>query len=136
MARKSISWILNFTDKLPKSERLTCLQQNDTTTMRTVLRYAFDPNIKWLLPEGEVPYTPNPEPHQENMLYMEARKLYLFVQGGNDNLKQAKREMLFIGLVQSLDPEDAKLIIAAKDKKLPYKNITKDLVLKAFPGLF
>ena len=34
-----------------------------------------------------------------------------------------------------IDREDAKLIISIKDKKLPYKNITKKVVQQAFPTL-
>ena len=44
-----------------------------------------------------------------------------------------KRETLFIGLLESIDPEDAKVLLAAKDKKL--KGITAAIVNEAFPGL-
>jgi len=42
---------------------------------------------------------------------------------------------MFIELLETVDAEEAELIIAAKDKKSPYKNITKKLVQEAFPGL-
>lgn len=135
MSKRSISWILDFTNKLPNDkERLACLKQNDTPAMRLVLQSALDSRVEWLLPEGDPPYTPNTlDQNTEARLYTESRKLYLFVKGGNDNLNQVKRETLFIELLQSIDPEDAKLLLACKDKKLPYKNITKKLVQKAFP---
>jgi Family of unknown function (DUF6433) len=137
MARKSISWILNFTNNLPNDEeRVHCLQANDNNSIRTILRFALDPNIKWLLPEGDAPYTPCEYPHQENMLYMEARRLYLFVEGGSPNLKQLRRETMFVELLQVLDPEDARLIMAIKDKNLPYKTLTAELVQRAYPGIF
>ena len=53
----------------------------------------------------------------------------------NLNLTKAKREQLFINFLEMIDPEDAKLIISAKDKKIPYPNITAELVNEAFPGL-
>jgi hypothetical protein len=137
MARKSIAWILDFTSKLPnEEEKIKCLQANDNNAIRTILKYAYDPNIVWALPEGEPPYKPCEYPHQENMLYMEIRRLYLFLEGGNNNLKPLKRESMFIELLQSIDPEDAKLILSIKDKKLPYKGLNSKIVLKAFPGLF
>jgi hypothetical protein len=138
--RKSISWILKFTsNSLPDDEeRIKCLQQNGNEAIRTVLKLVFDPNVEWLLPEGEPPYTPCEFPHQENMLYMEARRLYLFVKGGNDNLKTVRRERMYVDMLESIEPTDAKLLLAMKDKKLPkgYENITAKLVKKAFPDLF
>lgn len=135
--RKSISWILDFTSKLPnEEEKIKCLQANDNTAIRTVLKYALDPNIKWALPEGDAPYKPCEYPHQENMLYSECRRLYLFVEGGNPNLKTLKREAMFIELLQTIDPDDAKMLVSIKDKKLPWKGLTAKTILKAYPGLF
>lgn len=137
MARKSISWILDFTSKLPnEEEKIKCLQANNNNAILTILKYAYDPNIKWLLPEGDPPYTPCEYPHQENMLYQEIRRLYLFIEGGNPNLNPLRRESMFIEILQTVDPEDAKLLLAMKDKKLPYKGLNSKIVLKAFPGLY
>lgn len=120
---------------LPKGERVSALRQNDSEAMKTVLQYCFHDGIKWLLPEGEVPYNPNLNEDQRNMFFSQVRTLYLYVEGGNSNLKQLRREQLFIALLESIDPEDAKLVVAIKDKKLPYKGIKKEMVQEAFPGL-
>ena len=137
MARKPISWILDFTSKLPnEEEQIKCLQANNNSALLTILKFCFDPNIKWLLPEGNAPYKPCEYPNVDNMLYTEARRLYLFVEGGNPNLTQLKRESMFVDLLQSINPEDAKLLVSIKDKKLPYKGLSSKTVLKAFPGLF
>lgn len=135
--RKSISWILDFTSKLPNDEeRVKCLRANDNNVMRTILNYALNPNIKWIMPEGRPPYTPNEHPHQENVLYSQARKLYLFIEGGAPNVKPIQRERLFIDLLESLDPRDAEMICEIKDKKMPFENITVELVREAYPGIF
>ena len=118
-----------------KEEKLEIFRKNDSSAIRTILKFALDPNIKWALPEGNPPYKPCPYLDQHSMLYQEARRLYLFVEGGNDNLKPIKRESLFITLLESVDPEDAKVLLAAKDKKLPYKGITVNLINEAYPGL-
>ena len=137
MARKPISWILDFTSKLPnEEEQIKCLQANNNSALLTILKFCFDPNIKWLLPEGDAPYKPCEYPNVDNMLYTEARRLYLFVEGGNPNLTQLKGESMFVDLLQSINPEDAKLLVSIKDKKLPYKGLSSKTVLKAFPGLF
>lgn len=135
--RKTISWILDYTSKLPSvEEKVKCLQANDNSAIRTVLKYCFDPKVKWMLPPGAPPYKPCEFPNIDNMLYSEARRLYLFIEGGNPNLKPLKRESMFVDLLQSIAPDDAKLLIAIKDKSLPYKGLTAKTVLKAYPGLF
>ena len=135
--RKALSWILDFTSKLPnEEEKIKCLKANENSALLTILKFAFDPNIKWLLPTGDAPFVPSSEPASENLLYSECRKLYLFIEGGNPDLIQTRREFLFIQLLQHIHPNDAALLVSVKDKKLPYKGITPNLVLKAFPGLF
>ena len=42
---------------------------------------------------------------------------------------------MFVGLLERLDPEDAKLLIAVKDKKLSYKGLTYKLVKDTWPDL-
>jgi hypothetical protein len=115
--------------------RVEWLRINGNPSVQTILRYAFDPNIVWQLPEGAPPYKPNDLVDQQHRLYTELRKLYLFIEGGNPNLKPLRREQLFIELLEVVDPEDAKLLLAAKDKTIPYPGITKQVVAKAFPGL-
>ena len=122
----------------PKSvkERVELLQKHNSPVISLLLKYAFDPNIKFLLPEGDPPYKPCGYVDQESRLFSEARKLYLFVEGGNPNLTKLKRETLFIQLLESIDKEDAVLLCAIKDKKLPFKSLNSEVVKRAFPGLF
>lgn len=134
MQRKAISWILDFTNKLPEVEMVKCLAANPGVSQ--VLKYAFDPDIKWLLPDTDPPYTPCDYPNMDNEFYGQLKKLYLFVEGGNDDLPNLKRERLFIDMLESIHQDDAILLLAIKNKTLPYENITPKIVLKAFPGLF
>ena len=137
MTRKfAISEIIEQADKLNSEvEKIMHLQRNETEALKTVLQYALHPGIKWVLPPGAPPYKPTDFLDQEGMLYMEARRLYLFVEGGNNDLKKVKREMMFIGLLESIHNKDAELLLAAKEKKLPYPSITYNIVNSAFPGL-
>jgi len=59
----------------------------------------------------------------------------LFIEPVNTNVHQIKRESLFIDLLESIHPEEAKLVCSVKDKKIPYKGITKKLVKEALPNL-
>ena len=117
------------------AERVGFLRQNQSTVLHMILRGAFDPTIKWALPSGAPPYKPNDLVDQQHRLFTEARKLYLFVEGGSPNLKQLRRETLFVELLETVDPEDAKMLLCIKDKTLPYPGVTLDIVNQAFPGL-
>jgi len=46
-----------------------------------------------------------------------------------------KREVQFVNFLESLDPDDAKLVISIKDKTMPYKGITRKLFEEAWPAL-
>jgi hypothetical protein len=105
----------------------------DNATLQTILAGAFYPGVKWNLPPGEPPYKPCDPVNAEGFLYQEAKRLYIFCEGG-PQMPNLKRETLFIEFLESVHPEDAKVILAMKEKKLPY-GITRTLVKKAFPGL-
>jgi hypothetical protein len=132
----SISELLQQCSKLSSTkDKVAFLQANDCEPLRAILFYALDPRARWALPVGAPPYKPCEFPDQHGRLYTEARKLYMFIEGGNPNLHPMKREQLFIRLLESIDPDDAKLLCSVKDKKIPYKGINKAVVNAAFPGL-
>jgi len=131
-----ISEILELASKKEtKEEKIEVLRKYDGVTLRTILQGAFDPGIEWDLPEGAPPYKPCDFLDQQGRLYQETRRLWIFLKGRRPDIKPVKKEQLFIGLIESLDKDDAKLLLAIKDKKMPYKGITYKLVQEAFPGL-
>lgn len=139
--RLSISEILQQVEAAPsREEKLRILKWWEADALKEVLKYAFHPDLTFLLPEGDCPYTPMPTGEGHGMLYTETRKLYLFTafqgQPLHPNLKPMKRQLLFVQFLEGIDPQDAKLMVAIKDKQMPYKSITADLVLEAYPGLF
>jgi hypothetical protein len=135
MAKLSIGKILEKCMEFEKKEdKIAALRANQNPAMVQILKFMFDPNIKFLLPKGDPPYNPL-EFNEPGRLYVEARKLYLFIEGGHPTITPFKRESLFISLLENVNPEDAKLLLAMKDKKSPMKGLTKNLVSTAFPGL-
>jgi|CryBogDrversion2_2_1035213.scaffolds.fasta_scaffold15463_3 hypothetical protein len=117
-----------------KEEKIQALRANGHPAIYAVLKHMFDPNIKFLLPKGDPPYNPL-EFEEPGRLYTEARKFYLFVEGGHNTITQKKREAIFVSLLENINKEEAKLVLAMKDKKSPIKGLTKNLVATAFPGL-
>ena len=132
----SISEILKTASNITNEDhRIAYLKANYNIALESIIRGAFDPNIKWQLPEGSPPYKPNVLVDQQHVLYTECRRLYLFIEGGHPTLKQTRREQLFVEMLEALDPDDAKLLLAVKDKHLPYPGITPELIRKGFPGV-
>lgn len=114
--------------------KIEMLRKHGSENLCTLINLAFDKNAPWDLPEGDPPYKPNPYPDQQNRLQSEFRRMYLFMKGGNPNLTKLRREVLFVEFLESIDPEDAKLILAVKANKLPYKGLPKSLFAKAWYG--
>ena len=119
-----------------KKDKVTFLKQHNTDALRMVIKASFDPKVKWALPYGEVPFIPNDaaEGTELNVLSYEARKLYHYIEGGNNQLSQTKREMMFVQLLEGLHPNEAEVIVAAKDKVLhqKFKGLSVNVVKEAF----
>lgn len=125
-------------EKPTRKEKIEELRKyHDNSVLTLLLKMSMDKGLKWKIPEGEPPYKPSPDFDQQGMLYKEMKRMYLFLDGipQSANISQLKREKLFIELLESLHPDDAKLLIAVKDKKPLAKGITEKLVAEAFPGL-
>ena len=119
-----------------KTRKLKVLKENDSVALRQVLKGAFDPNIEWLIPDGDVPYTPNDAPlgTDHNILSQDARRLYLFTKGGDNTLSSLKRETIFIQMLEGLSAGEAEFLINVVNKRInnKYKGFTANLVKEAF----
>ena len=132
-----VSEILGKVSKLKtKKEKVAWLKQHNSDGLRMVIKSSFDPELNWLLPEGDVPFNRNdaPEGTEHTDLHMEARKLYHFIEGGNYDITQGRRENLFIQMLEGLQENDADVLVAAKDKSLhrKYKGLSDNVVREAF----
>ena len=117
--------------------RQKVLLENESNPLKVLLKYAFHPDIKFVLPPGMPPYKTigSPEEYNPTYLYPNIRKFYLFVEGGHEGITQLRREQLFIQLLESLHPKEAEVVIQVKDKKLNYRGLTYKLVKKTFPEI-
>ena len=122
-----------------KTEKIEILRKNNSTALRQLMIWNFDESVVSLLPEGDVPYTPNDAPvgTDHTRLEQEYRGFYRFVKGGDDKLSSLKRETLFVQLLEGLSAEEAELLVLVKDGKLTekYKRISKAVISEAFPSI-
>ena len=122
-----------------KKEKVDLLRKHNSNALRQVLIINFDESIESVMPEGDVPYTPNDAPigTDHTRLEQEYRGLYRFFKGGDPRLKGLKRETMFVQLLEGLYQDEAELIVLVKDGGLnkKYKRITKAVVSEAFPQI-
>jgi hypothetical protein len=111
------------------------LQLHSSYALKAVLGYGMDPGVKWLLPDGDPPYRPLFEAaDQEGRFYVECKKLIYFVDSPEGaQVKQLKREQLFIQVLESVDPRDAKLLLRMKNRQI---KIRPEAIAEAFPNLW
>ena len=119
-----------------KSKKIEVLRENDSVPLRQILKGAFDPKIKWDLPEGTPPYKENDAPAgtEHTTLHQEARRLWHFVEGADQKLSKSKKETMFIQMLEGLHEQDAEVLMAIKNKTLnnAYKGLTANLVKETF----
>ena len=108
---------------------------------------AFNPDIEWMLPEGDVPYMPNdaPEGTEHTMLHNEAQRFHYYVKKlvpgttdqwaiGDTKINDARREMMFIQMLEGLSAPEAECVLQAKNRTLnkKYKGLNANTVREAF----
>ena len=112
------------------------LIKNESRQLKTFLKGSFDKSLEFNLPKGTPPYTPNKE--SKKGFGSVSAEFRFFAKGyEGDRLKDYVREGKFIKVLETVSPEEAKLIVMMKDKELvgKYKGVTKKLVSDAFPTL-
>ena len=140
MAMTHTLWIHEIIEKAAKAktraDKIKVFHENDSWALKDVLRGTYDATIEWNLPEGKPPYEPAEERNVPSNLLKKNEQFAYFVKGGKgDKLIPAKRESMFIRLLEQIHPKDAEVLLLMKDKKTLAKGITKKLVAEAYPRL-
>ena len=119
-----------------KDKKIAILKENDSEALRAIIKSSFDPNIHWIMPEGDVPYKPNdvPEGTEHTRLNQEYRQLWHYIKGADAKTPQFRKEQMFVQLLEGLHEEEAKVLCHAKDKVLhqKYKGLSDNVVKEAF----
>ena len=119
-----------------REEKRQVLIDRDNFATKALLQLNYHPDVKWHLPSGAPPYTPGQVADSTpNSLHFEVKKLDYFVDPSPHDLPLLRREGMFVALLERLDPNDAKLILAVKDRKLSYKGLSYKLVRDTWPDL-
>ena len=122
---KYLTEILEEVNKEPTA----LAKYRENAALKFIFKYAFIPEYKFDLPEGNPPYKEDSAPlgmSRANQV-METKKLYIFSK--EKELNKVRKEHLFIQLLENVHPSEAKLLLAVKDQKLNklYKKVTADL---------
>ena len=126
-----------FNEVLKDIKTVEDMQKKLNMVMVELLKFNFADWV-WLdLPEGTPPYKElNGGPDLAYEKLVSQRTSRMFSIWMNKEVKQIKRESLFIEYLESLYAEEAKLLVAIKDKKVSemFPNITRELFDAAFPN--
>lgn len=103
------------------------------------LMWNFAPHVQSALPEGVPPFNDqNADGPSKASLWSYLKMMPSFVKSAQSaSIKPMQRENMFIEMLNSLDPQEARVICAVKDKALvnTYPSLTIDIVHAAFPHL-
>ena len=117
-----------------REEKKQILLDRENFATKAILQLNYHPDVKWKIPKGAPPYTPS-DNQADASLHFEVKKLDYYVDPSPHDIPMLRRESMFVQLLERLDPKDAKLIIAMKDKKITYKGLSYKLVKDTWPDL-
>jgi hypothetical protein len=129
---KYVTEVLKDINADPSLLHTTYKVHGDGGPLGLIFRHAFMAEGKFILPSDEPPYKKASEPlgMTPSQFITETRKFYLFCRA---DLKSIKREQLFIQMLESVHPDEAKILMAIKDQNLTklYPNITRQVLVDA-----
>lgn len=132
MANKYVTEVLKEINDDPSLLYSTYKKVGNGGPLAVLMKHAFTAEGKFILPDGEPPYRPNPNPigMTPAVFQQEINKLYVFCR---KDLSATKRELIFVQLLEALHPTEAKVLLAIKDQTLTklYPNITRKVMADA-----
>ena len=120
-----------FTDLGRKNDgesRAKVLLDNDSLALRTLMRLNYDKTIKLNLSD-EIEYKPAPLHEVYTTINKETKNYVKLI---SPSLSRDKADNLFISMLESLDPREAKILDAAKNKNLRMRGLSKKLAIEVW----
>jgi hypothetical protein len=125
--------ILTHASKLKsKKDKIAFLKTwTGNSVLKNIIRMAYNEEVQFSVPEGAPPYSPAETPRSN--LYKQNHKIGYFLAGST--VQQIKKEVIFVKMLEAMSPDESELLIAVKDKTMPYDGLTWDIFNEAFPGV-
>ena len=118
-----------------KKEKVELLKKNESWALKDTIRCAYDNTLEFNLPKGSPPYVANKPESAPSSILRRYKEYSYFIKGGKgESLPDYKREQMFIGLLESVHPEEAVYLVKMKDKE-GFAGLTRATINDAFPGL-
>ncbi len=115
-----------------EDQKVEWLKKNDSTPLRQILICLYDTDRLSFWCPRTASYTPSVHLDSQGMLYRQVRKLQYIIEGEQEmNISQYKREWIFIEMLESVDAEDALLLIDVLKQK-PLTGLSVNVINKAF----
>lgn len=118
------------------TERKAYLSQHkDRKALRALLEISYNKDIETFIPETDPPYKESnmPEGMNHTRLDAELRRFDVFlVKGRYPNMNSAKRESIFLNILETLHPEEAKIFLKAFQHKFHIKGMRVEHINEVF----
>jgi hypothetical protein len=140
ISKMTLPEIFEHVAGLKPAQRLVAIQQISkiSQSFTEILRLVYHRDFHCDLPEGNPPFKPLeiPKNFGYNRLHAEMRKFQYIVATSKSKATPAKREQIFIEMLESVSPEEAEIVLMIKNKKLTYKGFSRKVVEQAIPQIF
>lgn len=119
-----------------KQSKVDILKQfTGRNDVKYALKAAFDPRVVFTLPDGLPdgfvvgdPDTPEGAMDMAPERFIRVfKRMQYWVEGGSAQASQSKREEIYLNTLRSLEKSEAEFLLEIKDKKMPFKSVTKEI---------
>ena len=135
----SVAEILSEASKLKsKKDKVEFLSQfKNRKDMELIVKGAYHPAIVWLVPDGPLPegvqFSDVPAVDLADDRLIRAHRQFQYLVKGGPDTPQSKREDIYLNMIRAVHKSEAELLMSVVSKKLPYKGMTRALMLETFP---
>ena len=135
----SVAEIFSEASKLKaKKDKIEFLSQYKfRKDLEHIVKGAYHPAIVWLVPDGPLPegveFSDVPAVDLADDRLVRAYRQFRYLVKGGPEMTRAKREDMYLNILRSVHVSEAKLLMGIVGKKIPYKGMTRTLMLEIFP---
>ena len=135
----SVAEIFSEASKLKaKKDKIEFLSRyRNRKDLELIVKGAYHPAIVWLVPPGPLPegveFSDVPAVDLADDRLIRAWRQFKYLVKGGPNTPQAKREDIYLNILRTVHRSEAELLMSVVGKKIPYKGLTRALMLETFP---